>query len=100
LLEAQFDGIDAELFGDFIELNFLSKARLRRTVAALWPAGRLIGENPHAFKFISRHFVGDRLQCAGVVDRRQAITAVAAAVEIGFILHRLNRTVVLYAGLR
>ena len=38
LLEPQIDGIDAELLGDFIELNFQGKARLGRAVAALGSA--------------------------------------------------------------
>ena len=99
LLEAQIDGIDAELFGDFVELDFQRKARLRRAVAALRAARRFIREHAHALEFVRRHIVSHGLQRAGVIDGRQAVTAVAAAVEIGFVLHRLDRAVVFHAGL-
>src|SRR5688500_9966780 len=67
-------------------------------MAALRPARRLVREHTHALKFIRRHIVGHGLESAGIIDRRQAVAAVAAAVEIGFVLHRLDRAVVFDAG--
>ena len=98
LLQAQIDGIDAELLGNFIELDLHREARLRRAMAALRSAGGLVRKNAHPFELISRHFVSNRLQRAGVINRGQTVAAIAAAVEISFILHRLNRAVALHAG--
>ena len=79
LLEPQLDRVEVEFLGDFIELNLEGEARLRRAVATLRSAGRLIGKNSHALELISRHFVSHRLQRAGIIDRSQAVAAVAAA---------------------
>ena len=44
MLQPQLGRIHAELLGDLVELHFLAEARLRRAVAALRAAGRLVGE--------------------------------------------------------
>ena len=57
------------------------EARLRRAVAALGSAGRLVGEGAAAAEAVARDLVGDRLQRAGVEGRGHAVAAVGAAVE-------------------
>ena len=81
LHEAQVGGIDPERDGDLVELDLEPEARLRRAVAALGSAGRLVGEGPAAAETVARDVVGDGLQRAGVEGRGDAVAAVRAAVE-------------------
>ena len=48
--QAQVGGIDGQRLGDLVELNLLAEAALRRAVAALRPARRLVGEDAAALK--------------------------------------------------
>src|SRR6266850_200894 len=80
-LEAQLRWIEFQLFRDLVEMHFEGEARLRRTVTALGPARRLVGERARALEPVARHLIGDGLERARVVGARHAVGAVAAAVE-------------------
>src|SRR5713226_4428639 len=81
LFESEIDRIDAQLVGDLVQLDFKRKARLRRAVPPLRAAGRLVGEKPNAFEFIGGKLVGHGLQRARIIDGRQPVAAVTAAIE-------------------
>src|SRR6267378_5001070 len=85
--KAQLDRVDAELFGDLVEVRLQCKARLRGAVAALGAAGRLVGEKADAFEPVSRNRIGGRLQCTGVIGAGNPIAPVSAAVEKTLELH-------------
>jgi hypothetical protein len=73
--------IHAELLGDLVELDLLAEARLRRSVPALRAARRLVRERAAGLEPVARNLVGHRLQHAGVERARDAIRAVAAAID-------------------
>ena len=98
LLEPQLHRVQAELVGDLVELHLHGETGLRGAVAALGAAGRLVGEHPHALELVRRQIVGHRLQRSGVVDRGQAVAAVAAAVEEGAEPHAGEGAVALDPG--
>ena len=79
--------IEFQFFGDFVELDFLAEARLRRAVAALGTAGRLVGKHPAGVELEARQLVGQRRQHAGVERARRAVGTVRAAVEQGLQVH-------------
>ncbi len=90
---ADLGRVEAEVAGDPVELNLHGEARLRRPVAALGAAGRLVREDARSVETVGRHLVGHRLQRARVVRRGHAVGAVAAAVEERLEMHRRDRPV-------
>ena len=84
--------------GDLVELHLEGEARLRRAVAALGAARRLVGEDARAVEAVRRDLVGHGLERARVVRRGDAVGAVGAAVEQGLEVHRRDRAVLLDAG--
>jgi hypothetical protein len=80
-IQTEVRGILPELLRYFVELHFLPETRLRRAVAALGAARRLVREHPGGVELVARDLVGDRLQHAGVESARSAVAAVGTAVE-------------------
>src|SRR6266545_6311749 len=72
-LESQLRGIDAELFGNLVEVDFEREAGLWRAVPALGTARRLVRECARALEVIARDIVSDGLERARVVGARDAI---------------------------
>ncbi len=97
--QSQVRRVLAELDGDLVELDLETEARLRRAVAALRAAGRLVGEGADRLELVVRQAVGHRLQGAGVVGRGDAVAAVGAAVEGRLQGLRGERAVLADAGL-
>ena len=79
--QAQLGGVHAELLGDLVELDLLAEARLRRAVAALGSARRLVGEDARRFEAVARQLIGHGLERAGVEGARDAVRTVAAAID-------------------
>src|SRR5918992_567144 len=65
IAQAQLRRIHGELLGDLVELDLLPEARLRRAVAPLRAARRLVGEDARGIELVARQLVGDGLQRAG-----------------------------------
>src|SRR5262245_41543008 len=61
-VEPEIGWIDPEFLGDLVELHFLAEARLRRAMAALGTAWRLVREDSRGIELVARHLVGHRLQ--------------------------------------
>ena len=74
-------------------MDFERKPRLRRAVATLRTAGRLVGEEAHAFEAVSGDGVRRSLQGTRVVRARDAVAAVAATIEEALKLQGGNPTV-------
>ncbi len=96
--EAQLRRVASELLGDLVELDLLAEARLRRAVAALGPARRLVGEDARGLELVARQLVGYRLQRSGVEGARDAVGAVAAAVDQRLQVHPGELAVLRDAG--
>src|SRR5690606_38721517 len=52
VVEPQLRRVEAEVAGDLVELHLEREARLRRAVAALGPARRLVGEEARAAEVV------------------------------------------------
>ena len=91
--------VEPELVAELVDVALERVPRLRRAVAALGTAGRLVGEDPHALELVARDPVRHRLQSAGVVEAGHTVAAVGAAVEGGAEVHGRDRAVALQAGL-
>src|SRR5215831_7485158 len=91
--------IKIQLLGNFVEVYFQRISRLRRAVASLWPAGRLVGENPGALEFVARHLVSDRLQRARVEGAGDSVTSIGAAIEKRFEVHGGDGAIFFHPGL-
>src|SRR5882724_8015580 len=68
-------------------MNFQRVTRLWCSMSSLWTAWRLVCKSAEPLKLITRHFIGDRLQCAGVERAGHAITAIGAAIKEGLEMH-------------
>ncbi len=97
--EAQLGRILDERLGNLVELNLLTEPALRRPMAALGAARRLVREDAAALKLIRGDVIRHRLQRAGVEGARDAVRAVRAAVEQRLHAHRRDRAVTFHAGL-
>src|SRR5260370_718477 len=97
--EPQVGRVNLELFSDLVELDFLAETRLRSTMPALGPAGRLVRESAAALIAIARNVIGGGLQCSGVERARNSVGAIRAAVNQCLKMQSGNRTVLLDAGL-
>ncbi len=73
LIAARLGRIKAELFGDLVQLHFLSEAPLRRAVPPLGTAGRLVREYAAGLELESRQLVGDRREHPRVENARRAV---------------------------
>src|SRR5215212_3940616 len=93
MLESKLCGVEAQLFGDLVKLNFEREARLRGAVPALGAAGRLVRKGAQAAEAVARDFVCDRLQRAGVEGRGHTVRAVCAAVQERLEVERGDRAV-------
>ena len=80
-------GVEAELLGGLVDLALHGEARLRRAVAALGAARRLVREDAGALELVRGDLVRHRLERAGIERRRHAVGAVGAAVEPGAEVH-------------
>ena len=98
-LEAQLRRVELQLLGDLVDVDFEGEARLRRTVAALGTARRLVGEGACALEAVAGNVVGHGLQRARVIGARYAVGAVAASVEQRAEMHARDRAVLLHARL-
>ena len=96
--QAQICRVHFEFFGDFVELHFLAKARLRRAVTAFGSARRLVGERAAAFIAVARNMIGGRLKSARVVSAGNSIRTIRAAVDQRPQMHAGDRAVFLHAG--
>src|SRR6185436_10748998 len=81
VLDPPVGRVAPELLADLVDLDLEPEPRLRRAVAALGPARRLVGERAAAAELVAVHLVRHRLERAGVERRRHAVAAVRAAVE-------------------
>ena len=90
--------VETEVARDAVELRLEGEPRLRRAVAALGPARRLVREDARALELVRRDAVRDRLQRSRVVGRGDPVRAVAAAVERRLEVERGDRAVLLHAG--
>src|SRR5215510_956442 len=84
------------MFGDLVELNFLSETRLRCSMSPLWPARRLVGEHTAAAETVPRDVVGNGLQRASVEGARDAVGPVGTAVEQRLQIHPRDGAVVVH----
>src|ERR1700730_8054077 len=80
-------------------MDFLTKARLHRAMAAFWSARRFVGEGAAAFEAIARDVVGGRLQGPGVESARHAVGTIGATVDQGLKMHSGDGAVLLDTGL-
>ena len=97
--QTQVGGVGAQLLGQLVELHLQRVAGLWRAVPALGSARRFVGERAGALELVSRDRIGDGLQRARVIGARDAIGAVAAAVQQALEVHRGNGAVLRHAGL-
>src|SRR2546425_9295568 len=81
MLQPEVGGVDPQLLRDLIEVDLQREPRLWRAVAPLRAAGWLVRERPRALELVAGHVMGDGLQSARVVGARDAVGAVAAAVQ-------------------
>ena len=95
---AVLKGVETEVLGDLVELALESVTRLRRSVAALRTAWRLVRVHADAIELVRRDAVGHGEQGAGVIRRRDAVRRVRAAVEPALVMHRRDRAVLLHTG--
>src|ERR1051326_7196100 len=91
--------IEIQLLGDLIEMNFQRITWLRRSVPALRSTRRFVRENARSLKFVTRHFVSNGLERAGVEGAGNAVTSICPAVKKRFEVHRRDRAVFLHPGL-
>src|SRR2546428_14190181 len=96
---AHLRGIQIKLFGNLVEMNFERVARLWCSMPAFWSTGWLVCKSAQSLKLITRHFVGHRLQRAGVESAGDAVAAIRAAVKKRLEVHRGDRPIFLHAGL-
>src|SRR5690606_34993122 len=94
----QLDRIDAELLGRLVALALDGEARLHAAVAALGPAGGLVGVGAPAIEAVGREAVRRAQQLAGVVGGDQPEAGVGAAVDDRPRVHRGDRAVAAEAG--
>src|SRR5919201_4217649 len=94
----ELDRVEPELFGDLVEVDLESESRLRRAMATLRSARRLVREQPNPLETVARNRVGRGLQCTRVVGRRDAIAAVATAVQEALELHGRDPAIPTEAG--
>src|SRR5438477_11158497 len=87
VLASELEDGHAELLGHRIEVALQRVARLGSPVAALGPARRLVGEDPHTLPAVRRQVLAYGLQRARVVQRRRAVTGVRTAVDEGLEVH-------------
>src|SRR5260370_17439209 len=97
--EPQVGRVNLELFSDLVELDFLAETRLRSTMPALGPAGRLVRESAAALIAIARNVIGGGLEGIGVGRARNSVGAIRAAGNQCLKMHSGNRAVLLDAGL-
>src|SRR5258708_7753761 len=97
--EPQLRRVNLELFGDLVELDFLAETRLRSTMPALGPAGRLVRESAAALVKIAWDMIRGRLQRAGVERASNSVRAIRPAVNQCLKMHSGDRAIHLDAGL-
>ena len=73
--------IEIEFFRDFVEMNFERVAWLGRAVPSFRTARRFVGKDAQAVELVTRHFISDGLQSAGIESARHSITPVGAAIQ-------------------
>ena len=91
--------VEPELLGGLVDLALHREARLGRPVAALGPAGRLVGEHARALELVDRDLVGHGLERPGIEGGGHPVGAVGPAVEPGAEVHPGDRAVLPEAGL-
>src|SRR3989454_4386965 len=99
MFEPELGRVHAQLLGDLIEVYLQREAGLGGPVPALRPAGRLVRERSCALELVTWNVIRDCLQRARVVGARDAVGAVAAAVQERLEVHRSDRPVPFHAGL-
>ena len=90
---AHLDGIDPHLLRRFIQRDLEGEARLHRAVAALGPAGRLVGIHSITIESISSKSIRAGEQLSGVVRGHQPEGRVRAAVDEDLVVHRRDAAV-------
>ena len=78
---AHLGRIKIEFFSNFVEMNFERVAWLGRAVPSFRAARRFVGEDAQAVELVTRHFVSDGLQSAGIEGACHAVAPVGAAIE-------------------
>src|SRR5207248_10541916 len=84
----QLHGVDVQVAGDLLQVQLQGEPRLRRAVAALGAAWRLVGEDPAALEAIGGDVVGDGLQRACIEGRGDTVRTVGSAVQRAPEVHR------------
>src|ERR1700730_3867203 len=79
--QAKLGGVNLELLGDLVELDFLTEARLDSAMAAFRATGGLVGEGAATLKAIAGDVIRRGLQCAGVESAGNAIGAIGTTVD-------------------
>ena len=93
VIEPEIRRVDADVLRELVEVDFECVARLRRAVAALGAAWRLVREHARALELVALHMIRDGLKGSGVVRAGHSVRAVGAAVEQRLEVHSLDRAV-------
>ena len=75
------NGVDAEVGGDTVKMDFEGKARTHAAMTPECATGRFVGKDAHSVKAIGRENVGQCQQLSGIVERNETIGTVGTAVE-------------------
>ena len=78
---AHLGRIEIEFFRDFVEMNFERVAWLGRPMPSFRTTRRFVGKDTQAVELVTRHFISDGLQSAGIEGARHSITPVGAAIQ-------------------
>ena len=84
---AEFERIDADLFGQHVEHLFLGDHRLRHAEAAEGAGGHAIGEHRPAQRAVMRHDIGTRGMDRHAVGDRRSPGGIGAGVEVALEVH-------------
>ena len=98
IFQPELDGVHAQFFGDRIQLLLPGGAGGNPAVAALGPAGRLVGVDPPPVVLHVGQLVWAAQQASGVVDRRDPEAGIGAAVEMALVLQGQQGAVFFDAG--
>src|SRR5881296_2970473 len=98
MFEPELGRVHAQLLGDLVDVDFQREARLRRAMASLGTARRLVRERSGALELVTWNVIRDRLQSTRVIGARDAVGAVATAVQQRLEVHGSDRPVFLHTS--
>src|SRR4029453_3881977 len=94
-----FNGIYVQLLSNLVQVHLECVTRLRRSVATLRSARRLVRECAQALKFVARNVVSHGLQSACVKGAGNTVAAVGSSVEERMKMHCRNRAILFHTCL-